>query len=337
MQIGIIGLPQSGKSETFKLVTGEEPLVSGKLQKAIIAVPDPRLDALAEMLSSKKVTYAAAEFLDAQAKDEKNKSASETITALRDTDLLLFVIRGFDTPGLERHPENDLYDIQTELTVIDLDIVLRRLEKLQKPARSTVPEEAEKEKALLEKAREILEAEKPLSELEMTEDMEKIIRSFQFLTLKPHVVIYNTDEDHRDLPESFPENSLNICAQLENELLEMEPDEQKEFMVDMGIKTFSRDRIVSACLEALNLITFYTAGEKESKAYLVPEGTSIVKASGKIHSDIEKGFIRAEVFNYTKYKEAGSYKQAKANGDMQLVSRDYIVQDGDMLDVRFSV
>ncbi len=337
MQIGIIGLPQSGKSEIFKLVTGEEPSVSGKLQKAIIQVPDPRLNTLAEMLSSKKVTYAAAEFLDAQARDDKNKSASETITALRDTDLLLFVVRGFDTPGLERHPENDLYDILTELAVIDLDIVLRRLEKLQKPARTNVPEEAEKEKALLEKARDILEAEKPLSDLELTEEMEKVIRSFQFLTLKPHVVIYNTDEDHRDLPESFAADSLSICAQLENELLEMEPDEQQEFMADMGIESFSRDRIISACLKALSLITFYTAGEKESKAYLVTQGIPIVNASGKIHSDIEKGFIRAEVFNYAKFKEAGSYKQAKANGDMQLVSRDYIVQDGDMLDVRFSV
>ena len=337
MQIGIIGLPQSGKTEVFKLVTGEAPSVSGTLQKSVVQIPDTRLDHLSEMLDSKKKTSATAEFVDARARDEKDKSTSETVTALRDSDLLLAVVRGFATPGMETHAENDYTDILTDLTVIDLDIVLKRLEKLEKPVKKNMQDQVDKEKALLEKAREALESEKQLSDVDFDAGSMKILRSFQFLTLTPLVFIFNTDENNPDIPATLPEGTLRVFASLENELMEMDPDERSEFMEDMGIAEFSRNKIITACLHALDMISFYTAGEKESKAYLVPRNTNIVTAAGKIHSDIEKGFIRAEVFNYEKFVAAGSYKQAKANGDMLLVSKDYEVQDGDMLDIRFNV
>lgn len=354
MQTGIIGLPQVGKTTLFRILTKAN--IEGKGGQAthvgVAKVPEPRLKQLAALYHPKKITYATVQYVDLGGmQKERNRDA---LASLRDVDTIAHVLRVFDDPSVP-HSEGsidavrDATNLELELILADHDQVSRRLERVEKDLKKKSEPILLSEKAVLEKCKAHLEAEKPLRELTLTADERKPIGGFLFLSQRPMLFVLNLgDDEAADLDTAIERHKLSalqgrpntavvaICGRLEAELAEMEEKEADEMLASYGLKEPGLDRLIRATYDLMGLISFFTAGEPEVRAWTIHKGSTAVKAAGAIHSDIEKGFIRAEVVRWDDLLAAGSLGAAREKAQVRLEGREYIVQEGDVILFRHS-
>jgi len=305
--IGIAGLPYSGKSTLFTALT-RSGSAGGRSNQAVVDVPDERLGVLADLESSKKVVAAKVRFVDVP-----GGLTAQGIAEFRTTDALCIVVRAF---GGDADPLKDLASVEAELILADLASIESGLDKARKKAKGSA--EAKAEVGVLERAHALLEEEKPLREGGFTDPNElKLLKGYGPLTLKPWIVVANVEEGG-ELPAGLTEDA-------------------KELLAGFGVEELGLDRVIRSSYRALDLITFLTTGEDETRAWEVRQGAKAPEAAGAIHSDLERGFIRAEVVGYDELVVAGGWDKAKANGKLRVEGKDYTVNEGDILNIRFAV
>jgi GTP-binding protein YchF len=334
MQVGLVGFSGSGKSTLFQLLTGtaSDPgkVHSGQVGVALLA--DSRLDFLASLHNPKKVTPATVEFLDTPGLIPGTHADNpQRLALIREGDALLIVLSGYSAGD----PAAELAAFREEILFADLGVVTNRVERLEASVKKHRPdwEAQEKELVVVKRILAALEAGQFVSTLGVSADDKKPLRSFGLLTDKPQVVVLNTvqgQEIPAPLRSAAPE-VLAIDAKLELDLAQLEPEERTAFMADLGVTDLGRDRIIRAAYDAVGIITFFTAGEPEARGWNLERGATAVEAAGKIHTDLAKGFIRAEVTPYDDLAAAGSLKEAKARHLQRLEGKDYIVKDGDII------
>ena len=322
--VGIVGMPYSGKSTLFTALTRSGG-AGGRSNQAVVEVPDERLAVLADIESSKKVVPAKVRFVDVP-----GGLTAQGIAEFRQVDALCMVVRAF---GEDARPPEELSSLEAELILADLASVESGVEKARKKARGKGEGKAEFE--ALEQAHALLDAEKPLREGDLEDEALKILRGYGPLTLKPWIVVANVGEG--ETGAAGIDDSIAISAALEAEVAGMDGADAAELLEGFGIEEPGLDRVIAACYRALDLITFLTTGEDETRAWEVRRGAKAPEASGAIHSDLERGFIRAEVVHYDDLVKAGGWDKAKAEGSLRVEGKDYIVQEGDVLHVRFAV
>jgi len=342
-RVGLLGLPQSGKSTVFEIILAGAGAAattsSGREQVGVVRVPDPRLDRLTELCRPERKVHAQIQFVDtaaAPATPRKLSRGPDLFAAVRNSDALALVVRDFDgTP--EGAALSDLRTLETDLILGDLAVVEGRLERVEKEIK-VGQRRSERELALLRRCRQALEAERPLRSEHFEAEEEKMLRGFQLLTLKPLMVIYNQGERSGTAPPAGgPQaESVTLKAVLEREVLSLPAAERDRFRGEMGVPEEALSIVIRACYRLMGLITFFTIGEDEVRGWPVRRGASAVEAAGEIHTDLARGFIRAEVIPWDKLLEAGSEKNARERGWLRLEGRDYEVQDGDCLTIRFS-
>jgi hypothetical protein len=323
--IGIVGMPYSGKSTLFTALT-RSGSVGGRSNQAVVDVPDPRLQVLSDIESSKKTVHARVRFVDVP-----GGLTAQAIGEFRQMDALCLVVRAF---GPDAEASKELADLSAELLLADLASVDSAVEKARKRAKSDASAAVERD--ALEKAHALLEQETLLRDGDLSDEDRKALRGFGPLTLKPWIVVANVEEGG-ELPDGLPEDAIPISAALESEVAGMEPEDAKEMLEGFGISEAGLDRVIAACYRALDLITFLTTGPDESRAWEVRRGAKAPEAAGAIHSDLERGFIRAEVVAYDDLLEAGSWDAAKPAGKLRVEGKDYVVAEGDVMNIRFAV
>ena len=356
MKVALLGLLQSGKSTILSAVSGKKipPIGSTSIEEAIVPVPDDRLGWLTEYYKPKKTTYATVDCLDLPGfnftDDHGRAAARRLINQIRTVELLVLVVRSFENPAVPAYrnkvnPAGDLAELKTEMLLADLELVATRIERLEKQVHKPTKTQSQDkvELALQIKLQDAIESEKPISSAIETEAELKMIKSLGFLTLRPIVVAVNVSEDQLDKKIDFSgeiDSSapvITICAKLEHELAQLDDESRAEFMADLDITESAASKFVESCYSALGLISFLTVGSDEVRAWPIKQGTIAHVAAGKVHSDIQRGFIRAETFTFDDLKELGSEKALKAAGKIRLEGKDYIVQDGDIINFRFNV
>lgn len=356
MKVALLGLLQSGKSTILSAISGKAlpPPGSTAIEEAIVPVPDERLDWLEKYYKPKKTTHATIDCLDIPGfsfTDEHGRAAARRlINQIRTVDMLVLIVRAFEDLSIPPYrnridPHGDLSELQTELLLSDLELVTTRIERLEKqvnkPTKTQTQDKAEL--ALHKKLQETIESEKPISSAIETDAEVEMIKSLGFLTLKPMAVTVNVGENKMSktvdfvgvIDESVPVTAM--CAKLEYELAQLDVKNRAEFMADLGIVEPAANKFVKSCYQALGLISFITIVSNELRAWPIKNGTTALDAAGKIHSDIKRGFIRAETFSFGDLKELGDEKAVKAAGKTRLEGKDYIVQDGDIINFRFNV
>jgi len=356
MKVALLGLLQSGKSTILAALSGKAipPVGATAIEEAIVPVPDERLDWLTQYYKPKKTTYATIDCLDLPGfnfADEHGRAAARRlINQIRTVDLLVLVVRAFENPAVPAYrnsvnPAGDLAHLQTELLLADLELVATRIENLEKqvhkPSKTQAHDKAEL--ALQKKLQEAIESEKPISSAIENDAEREMIKSLGFLTLKPIAVTVNVGEAHLD--EKFDFTGviggavpvITICAKLEYELAQLDADSRAEFMADLGITELAAGKFVKSCYSALGYVSFLTVVSDELRAWPIKRGTVALDAAGKVHSDIKRGFIRAETFGFEDLKALGSEKALKAAGKIRLEGKEYVVQDGDIINFRFNV
>jgi ribosome-binding ATPase len=357
MHIGIIGLPAAGKTTVFQALTSaDSPAMraGGKGNTRIVPVPDVRLHTLAAMYHPRKVTPATIEFVDPQVTGQQGAHFADSLVSLmRDADALAHVVRAFQNPAVP-HPHGsvdavrDFHELNNELLLADLAVVEKRLERLTKDLKKVKNPELESEYALLQRCQEALEAEHPLRRLPLTELERKRLRGFGLLTSKAQLVVLNLDEAHID-PEDPEVEQFRVQIQnpglevmplygkIESEIAQLPPEEAQSFLHEIGLPQSGLDRFIRKSYELLGLCSFFTAGEKEVRAWTIAQGTLAPQAAGVIHSDLERGFIRAEVIHYDDLVACGSLAKGREAGKLRIEGKEYHVQDGDVLLIRFNV
>jgi ribosome-binding ATPase len=355
MKTAIIGLPQTGKTSLFTILTGvHESTRVGTMEArmGVAKVPDPRLDALAKLFEPPKVTHATVEYLDFPAISKEALRDPGYLASLRVADALAHVLRVFESDVVPHEKGSvdalrDYEDVEIELILSDLVVVEKRLERLDKDRKKIKSADLDKEFALLERLKSELEANRPLRELELDEDDEKRIRGFQFLSRKPMLAVLNLGEADagrmHEIEAQYSSGPLAsrantavtaICGKIEAELAELSPAEAKDYLASFGLNESGLERLISATYSLLGLMSFLTAGEDEVRAWTIRIHTPAVKAAGAIHSDFEKKFIRAEVVNWKALIDHGGYPGVREKGLLRLEGKDYIVKDGDVLVIR---
>jgi GTP-binding protein YchF len=356
LKIALLGLLQSGKSTLLAALSGKAipPVGSTTIEEAIVPVPDERLDWLTEHYKPKKTTHATIDCLDVPGFnfiDEHGRAAARRlINQIRTVDMLVLVVRAFENPAVPAYrnriePAGDLAELLTELLLSDLELVTTRVEKLEKQSAKPTKTQAhdKAELALQKKLQETIEAEKPISSAIENDAEREMIKSLGFLTLKPMAVVVNVGEDQLDKKFDFSTVSdstievITICAELEYELSQLDTQSRKEFTADMGLTESAAKKFVKSCYKTLGLISFLTVVSDELRAWPIKQGTTALDAAGKVHTDIKRGFIKAETFGFDELKEHGDEKALKAAGRIRLEGKDYIVQDGDIINFRFNV
>jgi len=349
MKIGLIGLPQSGKTTVFEALTSKEE--DSSLQKkgfdiSEIEVPDERLNFLARRFEPKKVTFPKIAFVDMQQVENGIDSKH-----LKDVDELSFVVRMFKDeivshPLSSLNPLRDVEMLNTGILLSDIDLIQRRVEKINQELKKGIKDN-EKEFELLNKFLDKLEHGFPIRKLDLSKEEEKIVSGYKFLSQKPFLVVLNIDEG--DLGnDKFPQElfkwteeqnikMIKFCAKLEKELIQLDEVERPEFMKELGIKEPALDKFIRTSYDTLDLISFFTVKGDETKAWSIKDGTTAWEAAGKIHSDIQRGFIKAEVIGLEDFKQCDSFKVAKEKGLLRLEGKDYIVRDGDIINFKFNV
>ncbi len=340
MKLGIIGKPQSGKTTVFEALTKTGIGLHQRKESRIgtVRVPDERVGVLSQMYKPRKTIYAQVEYLlPAPAEHVKESAREQSIwTQARDCDALIHVVRNFVGFGAEPTPQVDLKSIDEELIFSDLMVTEKRLERLgldQKRGKKPNPEEIN----LLEKCHTMLNAEEPLRNDPQLATA-RLLRGYAFLSAKPMLILANCDEEDDQTPDWLPgQNALAIRGKLEQELSQMEADEAAVFLEDFGITTSAMDLVIALSYDLLGLISFFTVGDDEVRAWTLRQNTMAQEAAGAIHSDIQKGFIRAEVLAYDDLMAAGSYAAARKQGTVRLEGKSYPVQNGDIINFRFNV
>ena len=355
MQTGIIGLPQVGKTTLFRILTKAH--VEGKsgasaTHVGVAKVPERRLVELAKLYSPKKITYATVNYVDLGGMQKERMR--DALAQLRDVDVIAHVIRVFEDPSVPHSegsidPLRDATNLDLELMLSDHDQITRRLERVDKDLKKKRDPALEIEKTALEKCKIHLEAEKALRELELTAEERKSIGGFLFLSARPVLYVLNLGDEEADKLETAVERHklsalqglpnaavVAICGRLEAELSEMEEKEAAELLASYGLKEPGLNRLIRATYDLMGLIQFFTAGEPEVRAGTIRKGATAAKAAGAIHSDIEKGFIRAEVVRWNDLLAAGSLAAAREKAHVRLEGKEYVVQEGDVILFRHS-
>jgi GTP-binding protein YchF len=321
--IGLVGVPFSGKSTLFTALT-RAGTHGGQANQAVVQVPDPRLGVLTEMERSAKTVAAQVRFVDVPG----GVSSAQGIAKLREADALAVVIRCF---GSDAGPAAELANVRAELLLADLAVIENALPKAEKKSRVNPGVEAEP----LRKAKAALDSETPLRDAGLSPAETDALRGIAPLTLKPEIVLANLEEG-ADTPTELGD-AVGVFASIEAETAEMDADEARALLEEFGVKEPGLEKVIAACYRALDLVTFLTTGEDETRAWEVRRGAKAPEAAGVIHTDLQRGFIRAEVIPYDDLVVAGSMEKAKAAGKIRVEGKDYTVQEGDILHVRFSV
>ena len=357
MKIGIIGLPQTGKKTVFTLLTGhklsENEAASGKPIKGVAEIRDKRFDRLVEIYKPKKSVRARidVELLPKLEKDAIQKG--DIFEDIADASAICHIVRAFADDSIYHvdgsvDPKRDIDNINSELILHDLIFIEKRLERIDKKIKQTKEEASIKERDILMKLKAHLDKELPLRLLELGEDEYKAVSSYPFITLKTMIIVLNVSEDDlkkNDLMEKFERDYKNIkleamrvSAKVESEIAELKTEEEKsEFLDAIGIEEPAIDILTRLCIKSLNLISFFTVGSDEVRQWTVRRGSAAPKAAGAIHSDLEKGFIRAEMMKYDDLVTLGGEETLKSTGRFYIKGKDYIVEDGDILNIRFNV
>lgn len=361
MDLGIIGLPTVGKTTVFNLLTqanlSTAAFGSAKAEAhtRVARVPDPRIDRLSEIWRPKKTTYAQVKVTEVpglvQGSSEGKGVGNAFLNAIRQVDALIHVVRAFANdevihPDGDINPRRDIETVNVELLLADLQLVENRIKRINEGKKK---KEQEQELALMLRLQEALENEQPIGSLTLSEEEKALMANFAFLTERPQILLINLDEEQfksgqwpgaaavkayaaeRKIPV------LELCARIEMEISQLEPDDRDLFMGDLGITESGISRLARAAYDHLGLISFLTVGEDEVRAWTIRQGTTAREAAGKIHSDIERGFIRAEIVAYNDLMAAGTMAKARDQGHFRLEGRDYIVHDGDIINFRFNV
>ena len=358
LRAGLIGFPGSGKTALFQLLTSarEAPRMAGKSEAnvGVSRVPDDRLDKLTALFKPRKHVPATVEFADIAGVGGAKTGAEALldVAPFRNADALLHVVRMFRDPAVPHpsgtiDPARDVRTMEDEVILADLGVVERRLERLERDLKKGQSADLRKEQEILLRCRAALEEGRALRSLDLAPDDAKRLRGFQFLSAKPLLIVINLDE--ADLPhaddavriagiESFlagaATRAVPICAKIELEIAQLEPADADAFMADLGLRESGLDRVIRASYDLLGYISFFTVGEDENRAWSIPRNTTAVLAAGEIHSDISRGFIRAEVVRYEHLLARGSIAACREHGELRLEGKEYVVQDGDVINFR---
>ena len=367
LKVGIVGLPNVGKSSLFNALTAQGapsenyPFCTVEPNVGMVEVPDARLDRIHELMQSKTRVPTVIQFVDiaglVKGASEGEGLGNKFLGNIREVDAIAHVLRCFDDPDITHvlgdvDPARDQEIVETELALADLETVERRLDRVSKKAKSG-EKDAIREKAVLERCHEALTEGRPIRMLELSAEDAKILKGFQLLTSKPVLYVANVAED--DLPDGTNpwtealadavaadgpdahEGIVSICSAIESELSELEPDERQAFLEDLGLTETGLNRLIRAAYDLLGLQTFFTTGENESRAWTLRAGSTAPQAAGTIHTDFERGFIKAETIHVSDFEDVGTWKEAREKGRLRQEGKEYVVADGDIMLFRFNV
>jgi GTP-binding protein YchF len=357
MRSGIIGLPGTGKTSLFKILTHahlDAKVAREGMHVGMARVPDARLAPLAAIYKPKKITHAAIEYVDVAGLARDKARDSALLVEMRQVEALVHVVRLFDDPAHPHPPgsldaRRDFDNIEVELMLHDLEQILRRLERLEKDLKKKHEPQLEREQAVLFRCKAALEAEHPLRGLELNAEEAKQISGYMFLSRKPILCAVNlNDTEAPEIPRAIERHGLRdiaakpqvavvpFCGRIEAELADLEDADAAELMASYGLAELGRDRLIHATYELLGLMSFLTGGEPEVRAWMIRQGATALEAAGAIHTDIARGFIKAEVVSFEHLIAAGSMAAARERGQVKLEGKEYVVQDGDVILFRHS-
>jgi GTP-binding protein YchF len=360
LRAALIGFPSSGKTTLFQLMTSarDAPRGKGDVNIGISKVPDRRLDVLTAMYNPRKRVPATVEFTDIIAPARSGAQALVDVAGYKNADALVHVVRAFRDQAIAHpsgsvDPARDAQAMEDELILADLGVAERRLERIEKDLKKGRSAELEKERDLVQRCRAALEDGRPLRALELTGEDLKHLRGFQFLSAKPLLLVINLDESDlsdvgSDLQKAADKTGLTaflahaatravgLCTKIELEIAQLEGDDAKAFLADLGLSESGLDRVIRTSYDLLGYMSFFTVGEDECRAWSIARGTSAQAAAGEIHTDIQRGFIRAEVVAYEALTTRGAMAACREHGEVRLEGKEYVVQDGDIINFRFA-
>lgn len=356
LQVGIVGLPNVGKSTLFKTLTKKQvdcqnfPFCTIEPNVGVVEVPDTRIHKLAEISGSQKVIPTAIEFVDiaglVKGAHKGEGLGNKFLANIREVDMIVHVVRAFENENVHHvdgnvDPARDVETIEIELAMADMVTVEKRLDNVRGKKKSGTSKELDLEEAALQKWLTVLEQGKMANTVELTEEEQKQVREVTLLTNKPILYVVNVNEESAANPDwtsplGAERLALPISVKVESEIMEMSDEDQQMFLEELGLKQSGLDRLINKCYELLNLITYFTSGEKETRAWTIESATKAPQAAGKIHTDFEKGFIRAEVIAYEDFIAGNGESGARDAGKLRVEGKDYIMQDGDVCHFRVS-